>query len=64
MVTSKLLCPSLCDGPRNLQEGVAVDAPTMNPTATGPDTDDGADERTERPRRSAKSTRAAEYTYF
>ena len=61
---SILLDPEEDDGSRSPRKGVTADAPTTNPTVTNFDVDDGAEERTERPRRSAKSTRALQYVYF
>ena len=61
---SSLLDPEEDDGSRSPRKGVTADAPTTNSTVTNFDVDDGADGRTERPRRSAKPTRASEYVYF
>ena len=61
---SSLLDPVEDDGSRNLRKGVTANAPTTNPTVTNFDVDDGENERIERPRRSAKPTRALEYVYF
>ena len=61
---SSLLDPEEDDGSRSPRKGVTADAPTTNSTLTNFDVDDGADGRTERPRRSAKPTRASEFVYF
>ena len=61
---SSLFDPEEDDGSRSPWKGITADAPTMSPTETNIDDDDGAEERTERPRRSARPTHASEYVYF
>ena len=60
---SSLLDPEEDDGSRSPRKGVTTDVPMVIPIGTNID-DDGTEERTERPRRSAKLTRATEYVYF
>ena len=61
---SCFLDPEEDDGSRSPRKSVMANAPTKNPTVTNFDVNDEAEERTERPQRSAKSTRALEYVYF
>ena len=61
---SSLLDPEEDDGSGSPRKGVTTDVPTTSPTEKNIDDDDGAKECTERPRRSAKPTRATEYVYF
>ena len=57
------LDPQENDGSRSPRKGVTADVSTAIPAGTSVE-DDGPEERTERPQRSAKSTRTTEYVYF
>ena len=60
---SSLLDPGENDGSCSPCKGVTDNVPTTIPAGTSAE-DDEPEEGTERPRRSAKSTRATEYVYF